>query len=82
MRGEELGVFTHGVVETMNPAVGDPDPGWTELCAYLQVHYGDDAFDWDNEVVYYRLRPHWMTVYRGDPDEPAQHTEVNSPSET
>ena len=28
MRGEELGVFTHGTVETLNPADGPDDPEW------------------------------------------------------
>ncbi|MFI1918186.1 pyridoxamine 5'-phosphate oxidase family protein [Nocardia sp. NPDC020380] len=67
MRGEELGVFTHGRVEVLNPAHGDPDPAWPELLAYFKDFYGDDAFDWDNDIVYYRLRPHWMTAYAPDP---------------
>ena len=63
MRGEELGVFTHGTVEILNPAHGDADQDWPEVLAHLKDHYGHDDFDWSNEVVYYRLRPHWMTVY-------------------
>ncbi|MEV6220778.1 pyridoxamine 5'-phosphate oxidase family protein [Nocardia fluminea] len=63
LRGEDLGVFTHGAVEILNPLGGEPASGWPEMRAYLQDFYGGDAFDWDNEVVYYRLRPHWMTVY-------------------
>ncbi|HEX5199292.1 pyridoxamine 5'-phosphate oxidase family protein [Paractinoplanes rhizophilus] len=59
MRGEELGVFTHGTAEEVKPSGED----WPELLEYLREHYGKDAFDWENEVVYYRLRPHWMTVY-------------------
>ncbi|MGW0180362.1 pyridoxamine 5'-phosphate oxidase family protein [Nocardia sp. NPDC003345] len=66
MRGEDLGVFTHGVAEVLNPLGGEPDPEWPELRAYVQDFYGDDAFDWDAEVVYYRLSPHWMTVYAPD----------------
>jgi hypothetical protein len=66
LRGENLGVFTHGTVEILNPLGGEPASGWPELRAYLQDFYGGDAFDWDNEVVYYRLRPHWMTVYAPD----------------
>lgn len=68
MRGEELGVFTHGTVETLNPLGGEPAADWPELLAYLKEFYGDDLFDWDNEVVYYRLHPHWMTVYAPDFD--------------
>ncbi|KUL31920.1 pyridoxamine 5'-phosphate oxidase family protein [Actinoplanes awajinensis] len=62
LRGEELGVFTHGTVATLD-MTAEP-----ELLAYLKGFYGDDAFDWANEVVYYRLRPHWMTVYAPDLD--------------
>ncbi|GAA0937348.1 pyridoxamine 5'-phosphate oxidase family protein [Nonomuraea longicatena] len=63
MRGEDLGVFTHGTVEILNPEDADPAPDWPDLLAHLKDFYGHDPFDWDNEVVYYRLRPHWMTVY-------------------
>ncbi|PRX92249.1 pyridoxamine 5'-phosphate oxidase family protein [Allonocardiopsis opalescens] len=67
MRGEELGVFTHGTVETLNPANGAPAADWPELLGYLRDFYGHDDFDWDTEAVYFRLHPHWMTVYAPDP---------------
>ncbi|NDU76738.1 pyridoxamine 5'-phosphate oxidase family protein [Actinomadura sp. DSM 109109] len=66
MRGEELGVFTHGTVEVLNPPDGEPAADWPDLLAYLKGFYGEDAFDWDSEVVYYRLRPHWMAAYAPD----------------
>ncbi|MFI6983956.1 pyridoxamine 5'-phosphate oxidase family protein [Embleya sp. NPDC050154] len=66
MRGEELGVFTHGRVEILNPREGAPAADWPDLLAYFKDFYGDDLFDWDNDVVYYRLHPHWMTVYAAD----------------
>jgi hypothetical protein len=66
LRGEDLGVFTHGTVEILNPEEGEPAADWPDLLAYFKDFYGDDAFDWDNEVVYYRLHPHWMTVYSPD----------------
>jgi hypothetical protein len=66
MRGEELGVFAHGAVETLNPLDAEPASDWPELLAYLKDWYGPHAFDWDEEVVYFRLRPHWMTVYAPD----------------
>jgi len=66
MRGEDLGVFTHGTVEILNPADGEPAADWPDLLAYFQEFYGQDAFDWDNDVVYYRLHPQWMTVYAPD----------------
>ena len=67
LRGEDLGVFTHGHVEVLNPAGAPPADDWPELLAYLQEFYGSDAFDWEDDVVYYRVRPHWMTVYAPDP---------------
>ncbi|AOS61898.1 pyridoxamine 5'-phosphate oxidase family protein [Actinoalloteichus hymeniacidonis] len=66
LRGEELGVFTHGTVQVLNPAGGEPAADWPYLRAYLQEFYGSDAFDWESEVVYYRLDPHWMTAYAPD----------------
>ncbi len=66
MRGEDLGVFTHGTVETLNPEGGAPAADWPELLAYFQDFYGEDAFDWEKDVVYFRLHPQWMTVYAPD----------------
>lgn len=66
LRGEALGVFVHGTVEVLNPAGGEPAQDWPELLAYFKDFYGDDAFDWEEEVVYYRLHPHWMTVFAPD----------------
>ncbi|GAA1840321.1 pyridoxamine 5'-phosphate oxidase family protein [Actinomadura bangladeshensis] len=66
MRGEELGVFTHGTAEILNPQHGEPAADWPDLLAYFKDFYGADAFDWDNDVVYYRLHPHWMSVYASD----------------
>lgn len=69
MRGEDLGVFTHGNAVPLNPADAAPAPEWPDLLAYLKDFYGADAFDWDRDVVYYRLDPHWMTAYAPDPAE-------------
>ncbi len=67
VRGEELGVFVHGVAETLNPVDGRPaDPDWPEIREYLYGAYGDSSFDW-SDVVYYRLRPTWMAAYATDP---------------
>ena len=66
LRGEDLGVFTHGTVQVLNPADGPAAADWPELLAYFQEFYGANAFDWENEVVYYRLQPHWMTAYAPD----------------
>ncbi|SDY41566.1 Pyridoxamine 5'-phosphate oxidase [Micromonospora pattaloongensis] len=66
MRGEDLGVFTHGTVEILNPEDGESASDWPDLLTYFKDFYGGDAFDWDNGVVFYRLHPHWMTVYAPD----------------
>jgi hypothetical protein len=63
LRGEELGVFVHGTAEALNPANRPAAPEWPQLLAYLEEFYGADAFDWEREVVYFRVRPHWMAVY-------------------
>ncbi|WP_086828909.1 pyridoxamine 5'-phosphate oxidase family protein [Allokutzneria sp. NRRL B-24872] len=66
MRGEDLGVFTHGTVEILNPHKEEPAQDWPDVVAYLKDFYGDHSFDWDNDTVYYRLHPQWMTVYAAD----------------
>ncbi|BCJ46844.1 hypothetical protein GCM10010168_36340 [Actinoplanes ianthinogenes] len=60
LRGEDLGVFVHGRAEAIDLTA---EPG---LLDYLRQFYGADAFDWTTEVVYYRLHPHFMTVYAPD----------------
>jgi hypothetical protein len=66
LRGEDLGVFAHGRVEELNPLGREPAADWPEVLAHLQQFYGAGAFDWESDVVYYRLQPHWMTVYAPD----------------
>ncbi|HWE89684.1 MAG TPA: pyridoxamine 5'-phosphate oxidase family protein [Pseudonocardiaceae bacterium] len=64
--GEELGVFTHGHAELLNPADGPEDPQWPSVLAHLTEHYGQSPSEW-GDVAYYRLRPSWMVVFAGDP---------------
>lgn len=66
MRGEDLGVFTHGTAEILNPLNAEPAADWPYLLAYFKDFYGEDLFDWETEVVYYRLHPRWMAVYAPD----------------
>lgn len=66
MRGEELGVFTHGRSVELNPIDGESDPQWPFVLDYLRGHYGESAFSW-GEVVFYRIEPHWMVAYSVDP---------------
>lgn len=68
LRGETLGVFTHGHAEVLNPADGPADPHWDTILDYLTNHYGESPLSW-GDVVMYRLRPHWMAVYAPQPQE-------------
>jgi hypothetical protein len=61
-------------VEILNPQDAESAADWPDLLAYLKGFYGDDSFDWDNDVVYYRLHPHWTTVYAADIAELAAET--------
>jgi hypothetical protein len=67
LRGEELGVFTHGQAQMLNPAQGDPDPEWPEILEHLRKHYESDPLEW-GDVVYYRLNPSWMVCYAFEPE--------------
>lgn len=62
LRGEDLGVFTHGTVVTLNPVDGAAVPEWPRVLERLTNHYGQSPLEW-GEVVYYRLEPHWMVAY-------------------
>jgi Pyridoxamine 5'-phosphate oxidase len=66
LRGEELGVFVHGTVEELTPVNAQVHPDWPSIHEHLHGFYGDMSFDYD--VVYYRLRPTWMTVYATEPE--------------
>jgi Pyridoxamine 5'-phosphate oxidase len=65
LRGEELGVFTHGHARVLNPvsaAEGEPDPQWPEIHEFLRKHYKSDPLEL-GDVIYYRLDPTWMVCY-------------------
>lgn len=66
LRGEDLGVFTHGHARPLNPRQGPQDSTWPETLDYLKSHYGPDAFAW-TEVIFYRVEPTWMVAYSPDP---------------
>ena len=66
LRGEELGVFTHGRVEELNPPGAPADPHWPAILEHLTEHYGTSPYSW-GDVVYYRIRPDWMVVFAADP---------------
>lgn len=66
LRGDELGVFTHGRVEELNPRGAAPDPHWPQILEHLTRHYGSSPLSW-GDVVAYRVRPQWMVAYAADP---------------
>lgn len=69
LRGEELGVFTHGAARQLNPGGGRvDDPDWPPILGYLTSHYGTSPTSL-GDVIYYRLRPHWMVCFASDPAE-------------
>jgi hypothetical protein len=66
LRGEEVGVFAHGRVETLNPVGGPDDPEWPAVLEHMTKHYGVSPLTW-GDVVYYRLRAHWMVAFASGP---------------
>ncbi|MBP2371657.1 pyridoxamine 5'-phosphate oxidase family protein [Pseudonocardia parietis] len=68
MRGEQLGIFTHGQAVVLNPEDARSDPSWLAVHDYLVNHYGDDddGPGWD-ECIWYRIDPSWMVAYSVDP---------------
>jgi hypothetical protein len=66
LRGEEVGVFTHGRAQPLNPAGGPDDPDWSAVLAYMTDYYGSSPLTW-GDVVYYRLLATWMVAFASDP---------------
>lgn len=64
LRGEELGVFAHGTAEQLYPG---EHPDWPAIETHLTEHYGSSPVTWGDNIVYYRVRPHWMVAYAFDP---------------
>jgi len=68
VRGEELGVFTHGTAELLNPAEGPVEPDFSRTLSHLTDHYGDSPLNW-GDVVLFRLHPSWMVVFAANPQD-------------
>ncbi len=63
LRGDELGVFTHGRAVLMQPS---EVPDWAE--EHLVEHYGSSPTTWGPDIVYAWIRPTWMVAYAFDPN--------------
>lgn len=61
--GDELGVFVHGEAEFL--ATEQPD--FAAIEDHLVGHYGSSPSSWGPDIVYLRIRPHWMVGYAADP---------------
>jgi hypothetical protein len=66
LRGEEIGVFSHGTAQPMNPAGRPDDRDWPDLLQYMTDYYGSPPLSW-GDVVYYRLIPTWMVAFASNP---------------
>jgi Pyridoxamine 5'-phosphate oxidase len=68
VRGEELGVFTHGTAELLNPPECPVEPDFSSTLSHLTDHYGESPLIW-GDVVLFRLHPHWMVVFAASPQD-------------
>jgi hypothetical protein len=68
IRGEEVGIFTHGTAQPLNPVGGPDDPDWPAVLQYMTDCYGSSPLSW-GDVVYYRLIPRWMVAFASHPEE-------------
>jgi hypothetical protein len=68
LRGEELGVFTHGTAVLLNPADGPVEPVFSSTLGHLTEHYGVSPLEW-GDVVIFRLQPHWMVAFASNPQQ-------------
>lgn len=64
LAGDDLGVFAHGVAEFLDE--NHPDFDWIE--DHLVAHYGSSPRSWGPDIVYVRVRPHWMVGYAFRPE--------------
>ncbi|MDQ3629001.1 MAG: pyridoxamine 5'-phosphate oxidase family protein [Actinomycetota bacterium] len=59
LRGDDLGVFTHGRGEFLTAE----HAGFAAVEEHLVAHYGSSPSSWGDDIVYLRVRPHWMVAY-------------------
>lgn len=63
LRGDELGVFTHGHAEFVEP----DHPDFPAIEEHLSRHYGSSPSSWGEDIVYLRVQPSWMVAYAFQP---------------
>jgi hypothetical protein len=63
LRGDDFGVFTHGVAQRLRPG----DDGFAELDEHLTSLYGASPSTWAEDIAYLRIEPRWMVAYAADP---------------
>jgi hypothetical protein len=62
---EELGVFSHGRVDELQPDTSAYD----ETITHWTRHYGSSPLEWGDDIRLYDYRPHWMVGYAFQRDE-------------
>jgi len=65
LRGDSLGVFTHGTAERLLPEHDD----FKGVDTHLTAHYGESPSEWGKDIAYFRVQPEWMVVYAFAPQE-------------
>lgn len=63
LEGEQFGLFVHGEAEFLDS--GHPDRSWVDR--HLTAHYGQSPSAWGPDIVYVRVRPHWVVAYQSQP---------------
>ncbi len=57
--GDDLGIFCHGDVEVLT----EDHPDRAAVESHLTAHYGSSPSSWGPDILYARVRPHWMVSY-------------------
>ncbi|HZC27836.1 MAG TPA: pyridoxamine 5'-phosphate oxidase family protein [Actinopolymorphaceae bacterium] len=63
LRGDDLGVFVHGMAEFLP----QDHPDWPAIEEHLVAHYGSSPTNSDDDIAYLRVQPHWMVAYAFQP---------------
>ena len=72
---EELALFAHGQVQTLQPG----EPFWDETLDHWTAHYGSSPLSWGEDIRVYRFRPQWMVGYCANPDKLMRERGITPP---